>query len=240
MANEDRQAVIANNIANASTIGFRRQQPVQEGFYDVFVQKLSRPMRFDLEGAPGGGVKVVETFTDTAAGAVASTDNPLNVALTGPGFLAVDTPQGERFTRAGHFTVDLDGQLATPDGFKVQGAGGASIDARGGDLLIANDGTVRVDGATTGQLRLVEFEDPHMLGREGGSLYRASEAALRRSTEAENTTVVNKALEMSNVNLPQEMINMILGLRVYAANQKVINAMDETMTRLIEQVGMPA
>ncbi len=240
MAIEDRQAVIANNIANASTVGFRSQQTAQKGFRQVFSEKLARPLRFTTNSAPGGGVKNVETYTSTEAGPLAATDDPLNVALSGPGYFVVDTPSGERYTRAGNFVIDNDGQLATAAGYKVEGSGGASIDARGGDIQIAGDGTVNVNGAQSGRLRVVEFEDPHMLTREGNGLYKASEAAANRSAEAEKTTVVGKTLEMSNVSLPKEMVNLIQALRAYEANQKVITATDETMSRLIEQVGAPS
>ena len=240
MAIESRQDVIANNIANVSTPGFRRQEPIQKGFYDLFVQKLTRPIRFRLDSAPGGGVKLDETFTDLSAGIITATDNPMNIALSGPGFLVVDTPGGERYTRSGKLLLDADGQLATPEGFKLLGAGGAPIAAGGGNLLILENGTVTVDGEAAGTLQLVEFEQANMLTHLGEGLYVASEAALERSGPAERTTVTHKALEMSNVNLPKEMIALLLGARAYAANQRVINAIDETASRVIERVGMPA
>ena len=239
LAVESRQDAIANNIANAATVGFRRQEPTQKGFYDVFSDKLVRPIRFNMNAAPGGGVKLDETFTDVRSGALSVTDNPLNVALMGSGFMAIDTPKGVRYTRAGNFIADADKQLATADGFKVQNAGGGAIDVSGSEITITGDGTVNVDGATTGRLQLVEFADPHMLAREGQNLYSASEAAQKQSADATNTTVAQKALEMSNVNLPKEMVGMILALRAYGANQKVVNAVDETITKLIDQVGTP-
>lgn len=239
MTVEDRQSVIANNIANASTAGFRSQTAVQKGFYSMFVKEMSRPFRFNVDVAPGGGVKLDETFTDVSSGPVTTTGDPLNVALHGPGFIVVDTPAGERFTRNGKLTVDVDGQLATADGLKIQSVERGAIDAGRGILEISRDGIVKVNGVRTGQIRLVEFEDPHMLMREGNHFYVASEAALGRSAASADTVVIQKSLEMSNVNLPREMINMILGLRAYAANQKMINAIDETWSRLIDQVGMP-
>lgn len=240
VAIEDRQAIIANNIANASTVGFRRQEAVQTGFHEVFSGKLVGAARFNQSKAPGGGVKIGETFSDTEAGPIVTTDDPLNVALRGPGFLAVDTPQGERFTRAGSFIVDGNGQLATPDGYKVQSSGGGPIELQAGNTVITEDGSIKVNDVTAGQLRLVEFEDPHMLTREGHSLYKASPEATQRSAAATGTTVAGKALEMSNVNLPKEMVSMIAALRAYAASQKVMTAADETMSKIIEQVGMPA
>ena len=239
MAIEGRQDVIANNIANVSTPGFRRQEPIQKGFYDLFVQKLTHPIRFRLDSAPGGGVKLEETFTDQSPGVITATENPLNIALSGPGFLVVDTPGGERYTRSGKLLVDGDGQLATAEGFKLLGTGGAPIAGGGGSLLILEDGTVTVDGEATGTLQLIEFEQASMLTHLGEGLHVASAAALDRSGPAEGTTVRHKALEMSNVSLPKETIALMLGARAYAANQRVINAIDATAGRVIERVGMP-
>lgn len=237
---ETRQSVVANNIANSATSGFRRQEPVQKGFYEVFSNKLVRPTRFNRSTAPGGGVKLEETFTDTASGPITVTEDPMNVALSGPGFFVVETPQGQRYTRNGAFAIDIDGQLTTKDGFKVLGADGNPIDAAGPNLQIASDGRVYVDRVPTGQLQLVEFENPHMLTREGNNFFVASEAAIQESAPSENTTVTHKALEASNVALPREMITMLLGLRAYEANQRVINTIDETMQRAVQDVGMPA
>ena len=159
--------------------------------------------------------------------------------MTGPGFLVAETANGQRYLRNGELTIDADGELASASGFKILGSGGP-ISAVGGPITIAADGTVSVGNEVMGQLQVTEFEDPHMLTREGDGLFIASEAALARSAPAEQTTITHEALEMSNVNLPQEMVNMIVGLRAYGANQKIITAMDETMGNLIQQVGMPS
>lgn len=239
IAVESRQAVYANNIANGATTGFRRQEPAQKGFYDVFVRESVRPSWFNRDPAPGGGVKIVETFTDTNGGALTTTDNPLNVGLSGPGFLVVDTPRGDRYTRNGELSVDVNGQLVTKEGLLVQGDGGSAIVLGRGPVTIGPDGTVSSGSVNVGRLRVVEFEDPHMLSREGDNFYVASDAAQQRSAEAEKTTVVQNTLESSNVNMPREMIGMILGLRAYEANQRVITAINETMNRVIQDVGMP-
>ncbi len=239
MTIELQQDIVANNVANAATTGFRRQESVQKGFYDLFVNKLARPYRFNENAAPGGGVKLVETYTDTAGGAFQTTGNPLNVALSGPGFLSVNTPRGERFSRNGAFAIDVDGDLATADGFKLQGEGGQAIAVGDGVVTIARDGGVSVNGAVVGRLRVTEFDNPHMLTREGETLYMASNEAMQASRESEETTVDQGMLEMSNVSIPREMIAMILGSRAYAANQLVINSVDQTVDRLIQQVGTP-
>lgn len=239
IAIEARQAVTANNIANAATPGFRRQTAVQRGFYQVFQSKMRHPFRFDVERGPGGGLRLVETFTDDANGVVTTTGDALHVALSGPGFIAVDTPQGERFTRNGKFAVSADGMLQTEDGLLVQAEGGGGINVAGGLVTIDADGDVRSDGALAGRIRVVEFEDIHLLSREGHNLFLAPEEALERSIQAVDTRVHHKAIEMSNVQTPYEMVQMMLGVRAYTANQRVINAIDETASKLIEQVGTP-
>lgn len=239
VALEESQAAMANNIANVSTSGFRRHQPVEIGFYEVFSQSLRRPFAFDTMRAPGGGVKVVETFADPAPGILQGTSNPLDVAIEGPGFFGVDTPGGERFTRDGSFTVDVEGDLATNQGYKVRTIEGRPIEVRGKNIVVDQNGEVRVDGVAAGTIEVIEFDNPQLLRREGENLYRATDQALQASAIASDTIVHQSQLESSNVNLPLEMTNIMLALRAYEANQRAIHAADETMASIIEQVGMP-
>lgn len=239
MAIEEQQSVIANNIANASTPGFKRQNAIQEGFYEILLNRMINPAFLDVQKGPGGGLRTAETYSDFGNGVLATTGDPFHVALQGPGFFSVDTPDGILYTRNGRFTVDGEGQLATAEGHKVLSAGGAPIDVSGGRFEVDASGTVLIDGLNAGQISITEFEQPHLLSRRGDSLYYAPEAALAASAPAQNTRVAPGSLEMSNVQLPYEMAQMMLGLRAYGANQRVINCMDETMSRLIDQVAMP-
>ncbi len=239
IAVEQRQDIIANNLANVSTPGYKRMQPVQLGFYEVFSQKMIHPFHFDTEAAPAGGVKGVESFTNLTLGPLRITEDPLSLALHGPGYIAIDTPGGERYTRAGQFTIDTDGQLATDNGYKVANATGGPIDVNGEEIVISPEGVVTIDGQITGQVRMREFQDPTRLERTGDNLYRASEEVLSQSSEPVDTYLEQGAIELSNVQLPVEMGNMMIGLRAYEANQKVIQTIDATIGRLIEQVGSP-
>ncbi len=240
MALEDRHSVIANNIANSATVGFKRQNPISKGFKEVFLGEMGSAAQLNAERGPGGGLKVLATYTDLQSGGIITTDDPMNVALTGPGFIGVETPDGERFTRNGTFIVDLDGQLATPDGFKIQSSGGGPLDVGEGRVTIDDTGQVSVDGQVAGQIRLVEFAEPRLLEQAGNNLYFASDAVAAQAIDAEDTRVVSGALESSNVQAPVEMAEMLLGLRAYEANQKVITTVDETVGRLINDVGSPA
>ena len=235
---EERQSVIANNIANGSTVGFRRQEPIQKGYYTLFEDELTDTARFDEEKAPGG-TKIDQTFTDTKGGSISTTQDPMNVALSGPGFFAITTPQGTRFTRNGKLALDTESQLTSADGSKLEDVGDNPITVRGSNVTVNGQGEITASGQRVGQLKVVEFPDPHALTRVGEGLYAAPDSAVQQMTPATKTTVVHKALEMSNVNLPQEMVNMILGMRAYGANQKVINTIDDTSDKLIQQVAMP-
>ncbi len=239
VATDTRQSAIANNIANASTVGFRSMSPVQMGFYKVFAERLRQPTHFNTLPAPAGGTRVVETYTNMAQGTLRTADNPLSLALEGPGYFAITTPEGEAFTRSGDFTQSLDGRLVTRNGHVVQSMDGQPIDVRGNHIEINNRGEVYVDGAPAGQLRVVEFAEPQRLERIGGSLYRASDAVSDQMAEGVDTQVMQNMLETSNVSLPKEMIRLTLGMRAYEANQRVITAIDGTIGRLIDQVAMP-
>jgi len=234
---EDRQAVVANNISNAATPGFRRQEGVVEGFYHLLLGETGTVQRYDIRDAPGGGLKMTETFSDVRNGPLAVTGRELDVALQGPGFFAVETPQGERFLRHGAFTRNEEGQLMTADGYAVQGEGGGPVVLGQGQVAFSADGTIFLNGQPAGQLRVVEFEDPHMLTRQGNNLYQASEEALQRSGPAEATRVLGETLEQSNVQVGAELMKLTMGARAYAANQRVINAIDETLSTVISQVG---
>jgi flagellar basal-body rod protein FlgG len=239
VAIERRHDVLANNVANAATPGYKRQEPVNMGFYQLFSDKLRHPAYYRQDVAPGGGVKMMETFPNLSAGQFYHTDDPLHVALQGPGFLVADTPNGPRYTRSGDLSIDGDGDLATRSGFKIQGVGGGAIPVGDGRVNIGLDGGVLVNGQPAGQLRLVEFENPERLLREGDSLYRASEEVAGQLATAGETFIQHKRLEMSNVNLPMEMGRMVIGMRAYEANQRVITTIDSTLGRLIDQVAVP-
>lgn len=237
---EDQMAVIANNIANVSTPGFRRQESIQEGFYEVFLGEMATKDRLSAAMNPGGGARMQGTFTDLAQGAMTPTGNPLHIGLSGPGFLEIETDQGVRYTRHGKLSVDREGNLVTDDGHLVRGSGGGAIDVSGGNVEIDDTGMVLVGGQARAQLSLVEFADPHALTRIGHTLYAASEIAEQQISPATQTRVIPATLELSNVQLPQEMIGMTMAMRAYAANQKVLTTTDETVGQLIQRVGMPS
>ena len=237
---EKRHDVIANNLANASTAGYKRSDGAFRGYLESYFGKPVHPSMFDAHRGPGGGMRIVETFTDWNNGPLATTGDPLNVALQGPGFLAVETPEGERFTRNGQLALNNLGQLVTEEGDLVLDQGGGPITPESPDFEIDREGGVSVGGVPIGQLRVVEFAEPGLLERRGRNLYAAPEQAIEETLPADNTVVTHRALEQANVQTPTEMVHLLTGLRAYEANQRVITTHDETMNQLISQVGMPS
>ena len=236
---EEQQAIIANNIANAATPGFKRQNCVEEGFYGVLQSQMSGGAASNSVKGPGGGVRVAGSYSDWREGTLSTTGDQFNVALSGPGFVTVQTDDGDRYTRGGRFKVDEAGQLATEGGQKVLGAGGTPIDVQGSQFEVDELGNVLVDGSNVGRLQMVEFDNPRLLSREDNGLYSVGESG-EQPKEATQTTAHSGMLELSNVQMPYEMAQMISGLRAYGAYQKVINTSDESLSRLIDQVAMPA
>ena len=233
---EDRQAIAANNIANVGTPGFKRQVAVQQGFYEVFLGKLGTANRYGMERTPGGGLKLIESFSDVSTGNLQYTGNPLDVAINGPGYFAVETADGERYTRNGQFTLGEDGTLMTADGHMVLSEGGGPITIDG-PAEIDREGNVIVNGENIDRIGVVEFEDPHVLMREGHTLFVAPDDPAVQPVPLDNPNLTAKAIEGSNVALPKEMINLMGAVRAYEANQRVISAIDDSVRRLIEQVG---
>ena len=175
------------------------------------------------------------TASDFSQGTIKQTNEPLDAALDGPGFFAVEGPTGNNlYTRSGHFTLNEEGELVTENGYKVQGEGGA-IAASGANVMIGDDGRVVVDGTERGVLQVVTFEDPRVLMRVGDTMFAAPETAY--PSIAEPVRIMSGALESSNVSIAREMLNMLVTARNFEANQRVILAVDGTLDKTINDVG---
>lgn len=224
--------ILANNLANAETVGFKSDQP-------VFQAALEGAL-VDAEGAPAPGAPVQtyvatrEIATDHGQGPVSRTDRDLDVALQGPGFFTVSTPAGVRYTRAGSFRVSPDGLLATPDGHPVLGEGGP-IQAGDRPVRIGSAGQVVDDrGSELGRLRVETFDDPSLLLKEGASLFRAPPDAV--GLPAERVSMVPGALEQSNVQSVRELANLMILQRSYEASMQALRADDEATERLLQEM----
>ncbi len=217
--------VIANNIANSATTGFR-----QEGLiFSEFVQGTENGPSISMASASARNTSMIQ-------GALTKTGGSLDMAIEGSGFFLIETPQGQRLTRAGNFALSAEGDLVTNDGFRVLDAGGAPVfvppDANA--LGISPDGTISDGGRPLAQIGLVQPADPIDLIREDGVMFRTEGEIL----PVENGRILQGFLEGANVDPVSQIARMIEVQRAYemgqsfldAENERIISALD-TFTR---------
>ncbi len=216
---------VANNIANISTSGFRREGVV----FAEAVQALD---------AEGGGISMTTArgrFTDALSGSMTQTGGTFDLAIDGPGFFMVETPLGERLTRAGTFTPNGEGDLVTLTGYRVLDSGGAPIfippDA--GNIGVSEDGTMSANGKLLAQIGIFEVENPQMMLREDGVMFLSETEAL----PAENSRVKQGFVEGSNVNPVIEIARMIEVQRAYELGQNLLDAEDKRIRTSIKTLG---
>jgi flagellar basal-body rod protein FlgF len=211
-----RHEVLANNLANVSTSGFKRD--------DLLILPAGTPAPSGTVALPTGGQATVTPWTDFSQGPIRQTGRDLDVALQGPGFLVVETSAGERYTRAGALDVSPAGFLVTSTGLNVLGQKGP-IAVRSGGVSIDFQGEVQDGGRTVDTLRIVEFPSTAQLLKEGGGLLAATDPGA--ATPATSAQVISGSLEGANVNSVEAMVNIIEVLRTYESYQRAIQAIDE-------------
>lgn len=234
--------VIANNLANVNTAGFKRGRA---NFQDLMYQQIKAPgAEASAAGTqlPSGiqiglGVQTASVSQNFSEGSFQTTNNKLDLAIKGRGFFQVLMPSGDlAYTRAGAFSVDAQGQLVSADGNIVQPA--ITIPADVLSINVAEDGTVSVEqpgsvSTVVGQIQLVDFINPGGLTMLGSSMFQSSNASGEPITGNPGTNglggIGQGMLEMSNVNMVEEMVNLIAGQRAYEMNSKAIQAADEML-----------
>lgn len=237
--------VIAHNLANVSTNGFKRSRAV---FEDLMYQTIRQPGAQSSQQTQlpsglqiGTGVRPVATERIHTQGSVSQTDNDKDIAIQGPGFFQVLMPDGTtQYTRDGAFQIDSQGQLVTSSGYTVQPP--ITVPANTLKLTIGRDGTVSItqmgSAATTqiGTLQIATFINPVGLESKGENLYAETASS---GTPSPNTPGTNGAgvlwqgyVENSNVNVVEEMVNMIQTQRAYEINSKAITTSDQMLAKL--------
>ncbi len=246
LAEQVRVDVIANNLANVQTAGFKRETVLQSAFPDMLLRRIN-DLAGTVQGAGGGasdprpvigrlgtGTYIDGTYADWSPGPLRYTGNPLDLALEGEGFFTVETAAGLRYTRNGRFTLDGDGWLVTMEGHRVVGEAGP-IQILGSEVHVTDQGEVWVDGAPVAVLALRGFADPQGLLREGGSLWAATE--LSGEPTPAGPRVHAGHVEDANVNVVGTMVELISAYRSYEANQRVIQVYDQTLSKAVNDLG---
>jgi flagellar basal-body rod protein FlgF len=212
LAEQIRQDQIANDLANASTPGYKADRTSQRTFNDLLLQNSATGATV---GPQSTAVQIDKITTDFSGQPARDTGEPLDFAITGEGFFAVQTAQGTRYTRNGQFAVDPQGRLVTAQGDPVLDANGRTISATNGTVDPRRIGVVALNNPA----------------KQGDSLVTGTPAG------AATGTVRAGALEGSGADAARSMVDMIDSMRAFEAGQKVIQAIDETLGKAANQVG---
>jgi flagellar basal-body rod protein FlgF len=229
---EIKMDIISNNLANSTVIGFKKSRIA---FQQILKQaELGGGNIDNTKGKPN--TLLVDVRTDMGQGDIRSTGNQFDLAIFGKGFFKIITPDGIRYTRKGNFTLDPHGNLITQDGCQVMGKGGP-LNIAGDEISFNEQGFLSIDGTGKDQLDIVDFEDYGNFVNEGRSLFRQLSDASPEISPPPDTRVKQGYLELSNVNVAEEMVQMIHSLRAFESYQKSIKVLDECNDRAINQVG---
>jgi flagellar basal-body rod protein FlgF len=228
MALRSNMDIIANNIANMNTAGYRSQNMV----FAEFMEETK-----DSNGKKDTLSMVLDYghYQNTASGPMQKTSNPLDVALEGPGYFGVQTKDGTTmYSRAGSFQTNTEGELITGAGDLVASVGGGPIsiprDAK--EILVDEKGVISTESGQVGQLMIVEFDNAQELEAMGNGLYKTDATA----NPAQNTRSIQGMLEGSNVNSVLEMTRMIDVLRSYQSTHKLLQGEHERQRNMIRQL----
>lgn len=223
--------VLANNLANASTAGYKADAE----FYRLFESARARP---DPRTGDADPMPVAEaSWVSFAQGPIETTGSAFDIALEGPGFLALEGSNGTLYTRQGSLGRSAEGELIGPNGLRVLGADGKPIEIpANADIVIAEDGAIRADEATVGRLPIVEFDEPRALRKAGDALFSApQEAGVKPAAE---TVVRQGAVEGSNVSASLAAVRLISANRHFEMLRRAASLVgDEMDSRAVSELG---
>ena len=230
MALQRRMDVLANNMANVNTAGFKSDSLM----FEEYVMPVARMSDHSGSQARLSYVQDVAVFRDFGEGTAEQTGAELDVAISGDGWLVVQTPNGDRYTRNGQLKLDAGGQLVTQDGFPVLGQGGPmtfTVDETG--IEIARDGTISTSQGAKDQLRVVSFENNNQLKKEGSTLFSTAATP----TTADNAEVMQGMVEKSNVQPVIALTRIIETVRAYTAVTRTLQQTHDLRRDAIERLG---
>lgn len=237
---QNRLDVISNNLANASTAGYKKEGATSQAFDSVYTIKVKDGSEAYINRAIGQeslGVKIGETYTDFSQGSLKRTAATYDLALAGDGFFIIsftskDGTESTRYTRDGSFTATKDGVLVTKDGDFVLGQGGQiTIPQQAAEVSIDELGNIYADGNFIDRIQITDFEDYNYLKKYGENLWTTVDGATEKP--AGNYQIKQGYLEMSNMNVVSEMVDMISISRAFESAQKVVQTMDSSLERAV-------
>jgi flagellar basal-body rod protein FlgF len=222
--------VVANNMANINTNGFKSEDML----FQDFIMPKAKDNDFGGQDSKLHYTEDWSTLHNMETGPIEQTGNPLDVALQGEGFLSVQTPQGVRYTRNGTLTIDNQGMLVDLDGNQVLSDGGSPIkfDSSDTDISIGRNGAISTSNGGKGKLAVVEFANPQVLAREGDNYYSGP-----AGTPATSTQVIQGSIEKSNVSGVTTMADMIRVERAYQQLATLMQQQSDLRTTAVQKLG---
>ena len=224
--------VIANNIANANTTGFKRESVK----FEEYIAQV-QPAEGETGPQKISFVQDKGTSRDLTQGAITHTGSQFDFAINGQGYFKVHTAAGDRFTRNGHFTLDPNGRVVTDGGDALQGDGGdITVTTDDGDIHVAQDGTVTGARGQIGQLKVYSFDNEAAMQKQGASLYSTTQTP----NEVASPVISQGNLEESNVQPVLEISHMLDVLRAYQTTANLTTSQEDLMRNAIDKLGSPA
>ena len=243
MINEQhRMDVLTNNLANASTVGYKKEGATSQAFDEVLAVKIkdtTDPGRVKPLGGISLGVKIGENYTDYSQGSLRETHNSYDMALAGTGFFSVEFTNkagqtSTKYTRDGSFTLNKEGYLVTQDGDYVLGKNGRIRLDTLQNTIIDKSGNIYQNNRLVSTLDITDFEDYNYLEKYGENYYQPVNGAKEKNGDYQ---VIAGYLEMSNMKVVSEMVEMISVSRAYETNQKLIQTYDSSLEIAANQIG---
>lgn len=231
------QTVISNNIANANTTGFKSETLISKTFDDVLIKNNDKYVNGKGTAQELGtlnlGVKIDEIKTNYEQGVIVETENQTDFALNGRGFFTVRDEQGNVFyTRDGGFNINADGYLATSSGEQVLNSNNQPIYVGGSSISVDSNNNLVLSSGAVHKFNIVDFDDYSSLNKVGQNLY-SGEGAIATN----NYRVQNMQKESSNVDIIESTAALMSNLRAFEANQKVVQVMDSTLSKIASEIG---
>jgi len=256
------QDVVANNLANSNTVGYKGDKTILKSFPEMLLHRLNTdltkgPKGIIIDEAPvigkiSTGLEVNEVATDHSQGQLEFTDNPTDFSLFGKGYFTVLTPEGEQYTRNGEFHLDKSGYLVTNQGYRVLGENGY-IRLNEKNFAVRKDGSIVYNDQYTNtganqyqnvrdldKFKLRDFQFERGLKKVGENLYRETDLSGKPEKVVAGLEVKHSFIERPNFNIVKQMVEMINLQRAYEASQKVVRTEDDLLGAAINEVGRVA
>ena len=246
-----RTDTLANNLANANTTGFKRDEAISREFHPMLIKRINDGInhndvtsfkqfhvgeQYPVVGTLGLGSYIDEIATEHSQGAFETTGNPLDLAISGNGYFAIQTPNGVRYTRDGNFYKSARGEIQTVNGQTVLGRNGRGITIPQDtvSIMVGSKGEVYADNVQIGQLQFVQFDNRRAVLKQGNNLYYPHEGARPAPATGE---IQQGLLERSNTNVVSEMVELINNYRMYEAGSKAVTTQDAMLDKSVNDVG---